>query len=288
MKSLFSIILAFIMVINIPFAVAEASSSWIVTQYSAGGTVGMFYSMVNQNDGIVILIDGGWAANADQVKQVIDKFGGYVDYWILTHYHEDHCGAFNALWPEYRDKIGTIYVTPLTWNEFEPYCNDWDTPDTFKLFLQQTEGDERITPLHRGDRFEINGLRFDVFNSWDKKVLPITTDIANNCSLVFKIQSKDISVLFFSDIGDMGQYLVDTFGAEALHADYVQAGHHGWGIKMEVYDAIQPGEMLIDAEDVLLNSEEYAQRHGVLVRWCQNNNVLFHSLNDTPYSIIVK
>ena len=139
MKRLFGLLLIYSFFILPSFAeetkTIESTDSWILTQYYGGGSVGMFYSIVNPSDDTLILIDGGWTTNAEQVKSVIEENGGYVDYWIITHYHEDHCGAFNALWPKYREKINTILISPLTWEEFEPYCRDWDTPDTFRLYL---------------------------------------------------------------------------------------------------------------------------------------------------------
>ncbi len=108
----------------------------------------MFYSIVNLSDGTLILIDSGNPENADQVRQVIEVNGGKVDYWFMTHYHADHCGAFNAVYPEYKDKIGTIYITPLTWEEYEPNINTWDAPETFQLFFEQTKDAEKIIPLH--------------------------------------------------------------------------------------------------------------------------------------------
>lgn len=265
---------------------AESTDSWVLTQYYAGGSVGMFYSIYNPTDGTLILIDGGLTGNADLVRQVIEDNGGYVHHWIVTHYHEDHCGAFNALYPEYKDKIGTIYITPLTWEEYEPNINPWDHPETFQLFLEQTEGAENITPLHRGDEFGIGSLNFTVFNAWDEEVT--CSEPANNCSLMFKVCGGKTSALFFGDVSFLSPYILEKYGAEALHADYVQAGHHGWQVPMEVYEAIKPNEMFIDAMDDLLNSPDYYDRHGVLVRWCEENGIPLHRQSDAPFSIVLE
>lgn len=265
---------------------AEESDSWVLTQYSDGGTVGMFYSIVNSADGTVILIDSGYPENADLVRSVIDANGGKVDYWFATHYHADHIGALNVIYPEYKDRIGTIYITPLTWEEYEPNINPWDRPETFQLFIEQTKDAKNIVPLHRSDEFEIGSLKFTVFNAWDDEVT--CSEIANNCSLMFKVQSVNTSVLFFGDVTFLSPYILEKYGAEALHADYVQAGHHGWQVPMEVYEAIKPGEMFIDAMDELINNPEYVDRHGVLVRWCQEHGIPYHTLDGTPYSIELK
>jgi len=269
----------------------EANGEWILTQYDAGGSVGMFYSLVNQANGMLILIDGGWTSNAEQVKSVIEANGGAVNYWILTHYHEDHCGAFNALWPEYKEKIENVYVTPLTWNDFEPYCREWDTPETFKLFLEQTKDAKNIVPLHRGDKLDIDSLDINIYNAWDDIILLHSTDVANNCSLVFRIQYGNTSVLFLGDMVAEGlaDFLLETYGADILHADYIQAGHHGWGrYPMSFYQTLNPKEIFLDATDDLLTSEEYKNAHGILVRWCQENGIPMHSFKTAPYNVTLK
>lgn len=288
MKQVLSIILCISLIIFAALlpCYAETTGSWTLTQYYAGGSVGMFYSINNPSDGTLILIDGGLPENSDYVRQIIEDFGGKIDYWILTHYHADHCGAFNELYPEYKDKIGTIYITPLTWEEYEPNINSWDRPEIFQAFLELTKDAESITPLHRGDEFEIEDLKFTVFNAWDDEVT--CSEPANNCSLMFKVESANTSVLFFGDVSFLSPYILEKYGAEALHADYVQAGHHGWQVPMEVYEAIEPSEMFIDAMDDLLNSPDYYDRHGVLVRWCEENGISMHKMSDAPYSIVLE
>ena len=288
MRKLIEVLLFFMMsiVITMPAFTEDNTSNWVLTQHYGGGDNGMFYSLVK--DDTLLLIDGGWSSNAEYVKFVIEANGGKVDYWFLTHYHEDHCGAFNILWPEYKDRIGTVYVTPLKWEDFKPYCRDWDSPETFRLFLEQTEENERITPLHRGDEFEIVGLKIQVFNAWDDKILPVTTDVANNCSLVFRIDTGKISVLFLGDIGAFAVHLLDLFSADAMHADYIQAGHHGWGVDMSFYAAVKPNEIFIDAGTGILENEYYADKHGVLIRWCEENGIQTHDYRGVPYSVVMK
>ncbi len=289
-RHMVAIMLGFILLFTV-VAVAEEADKWILTQYYGGGSVGMFYSIINQTEGTVILVDGGWTANADQVREVIEANGGKVDYWFLTHYHEDHCGAFNALWPEYKDKIGTVYVTPLSWEEFEQHHSSWDTPETFQLFLEQTEDAENIIALYRGDELKIDGLKLFIFNAWNEDILQWTGDVANNCSLVFKVESENTSILFFGDVvaAGLADYLLETYGIGNIHSDYIQAGHHGWTLfSMDVYEKLNPKEIFVDADEYLLTSEDYKNAHGVLVRWCEENNIPMHDYRGTPYSLTLE
>lgn len=151
--------------------------NWILTQYpDESGNQGLFYSIVNQRTGTLILVDGGNPENAEQVRQVIENNGGKVDHWFLTHYHGDHISAFNALYPEYHDRIGTVYVNPLDWETFEPVAKYWDTPEAFSKFLEQTADAENVITLYRDDTFEIDGINVRVFSSFDDIVKELAPD----------------------------------------------------------------------------------------------------------------
>lgn len=149
-----------------------------------------------------------------------------------------------------------------------------------------TKDAKNVVPLHRGDAFEIGSLSFTMFNAWDEEVT--CSEPANNCSLMFKVCSDRTSVLFFGDVSFLSSYILEKYGGDALHADYVQAGHHGWQVPTEVYDAIKPNEMLIDAMDDLLNSPDYVDKHGVLVRWCEENGIPIHKMSDAPFSVALE
>ena len=46
----------------------------------------------------LIIVDGGRDIDADLILSYINKYGnGTVDYWYITHAHEDHVGAFLEL-----------------------------------------------------------------------------------------------------------------------------------------------------------------------------------------------
>lgn len=89
------------MIVLVLFAGNAIAESWTLTQYAdMSGNQAMCYSLVNGDD--LIIIDGGWPENAPRAKEIIEANGGHVTAWFLTHYHNDHAGAFNALWEEFR------------------------------------------------------------------------------------------------------------------------------------------------------------------------------------------
>ncbi len=272
--------------------VKSPPKGWILTQHpDDSGVQGMCYSLVNRADGTLILVDGGNPGNADRVRRIIDENGGRVAAWFLTHYHDDHIGAFNALYGKYRDRIGTIYVNPLDWDTFEPIARDWDTPEAFRSFLDQTAGADNVVTLYRNDELDIDGIHIRVFNAFDDHVRELSGDWANDSSLVMKFSFSEDSLLIMGDLSrggvSLGQYLLDAYGAEALHADYIQAGHHGnWGQPIGFYAALKPRVIFQDAPEWLMTGEQYDAKD--LRAWCDANGVEAYDYRTAPNRFLLK
>jgi hypothetical protein len=106
-----------------------------------------------------------------------------------------------------------------------------------------------------------------------------STDICNDCSLVFRIQAAKNTMLFLGDLSrmgvELGQYIIDSNGVENVRADYVQAGHHGnWGQPIGFYEQIMPHEMFLDGPEWLMTGEEYDACD--LLSWCDEHNIVTH------------
>lgn len=203
----------------------------------------------------------------------------------MTHYHNDHCDAFNVLWEEYKDQIDVVYVTPLPWEDFEPIAQAWDAPETFATFLEQTKDSEKVITLNRGDQFEIAGLKVFVFNSYDWMVKRYG-DIPNNCSIAFKISTSKSSMLFLGDMHneDLGREIIDLFGAEALHADYVQSAHHGnHAQSYEFFLAVNPSVVFLDGPEWLMTGENYMAKD--FLTWCAENGITTYDYRQAPTTL---
>lgn len=292
-KAIISIAVALLLAAALFVAATRgAEPAWMLTQYSDdSGNQGLCYALVNRNNGDLIMIDGGTDANAEKVRGIIRAHGGKVRAWFLTHYHVDHIGAFNAVWPEYRDSIERVYVNPLDWETFEPIHHDWDTPEAFALFLEQTEGAENVTTLYTGDTLNVDGVDVRVFSAFDEHVRELSTDWPNDSSLVMKFSFAEDSLLILGDLSrggvPLGQYLLDTFGAEALHAKYVQAGHHGnWGQPIAFYEAIRPEVLFSDGPEWLMTGADYDARD--LQAWCHENGIETYDFRQAPSSFRLK
>ena len=96
---------------------AAKDSGWTVTQYSdlTGGQAG-FYTL-EDGAGHFLIVDGGWAGNEARVRDAIKMHNNHVDAWILTHPHQDHIGAFNAIYANPDGiTIDRIYDSPVDYD----------------------------------------------------------------------------------------------------------------------------------------------------------------------------
>ncbi len=241
---------------------ANHNPSWTLTQYpDMSGNQGLFYTIKNNKSGELIVIDGGWEQNADAVRAAIKEQGNdKVDTWIVTHYHNDHVGAFNTIFADPQGiKIDKIYAPDIDEEVYHEIAKDWDMPEYMDRFVELTKDDERLVHPNRSDVIEAAGLRIKFYNTYDDVLLDTVDkyegDIPNNASLVFKVSGNEDSVLFFADAhsAEMAELFMKMYPDE-MHADYVQLAHHGTNsLPRDFYLYIAPKTVLFDAGEWLMN-----------------------------------
>lgn len=227
----------------------------IITQYGDWtGSQSMFYTIESIN-GELIVVDGGWVGNTGHVRQVIASKGNRVTSWILTHPHPDHIGAFNAIYSDPQGLIiDKVYATDVNYELYKSRAKYWDDFSVFEEFLSLTRDAGIVQYLYEGDRFEIDGLHFNVLHAFSNYVSDNSSDLANDGSLVFKVTYKQESMLFCADVGvRMSSKLIGGYGAE-LKCDYIQMSHHGnGGFSEEFYRLTSPRIAFFDAPEWLMN-----------------------------------
>lgn len=149
-------------------------------------------------------------------------------------------------------------------------------------FLEQTEGAENVKRLYRDDELDIKNLHVKVYSAFDEEIPPLG-DIPNNCSFIFKISSENKSILFLGDVWHQpyGMTLLDRYGAEELHADYVQSAHHGnYTQSFEFFNAVNPSVIFLDGPEWLMTGDNYTARD--TLSWCAKQGITTYDYRQAP------
>jgi len=222
----------------------------IIQQTNMTSTQMMGYTLVARS-GHVLVIDGGYTGNDQELKRVIKSVGGHVHLWLITHPHDDH---YNAVMDVLKDPDGVTYDRigsswlpdqwdePISESELQE-LRDWNA---FSRTL-----DERYFELLEGQSFTLGSMKVEVLAGANPE---LTMHFCNNQSCAIRVTEDDFSVLFLGDMGvEAGRKLMAK-GCN-LKADAVQMAHHGQqGVEENVYQAIAPTYAFWPTPDWLWNN----------------------------------
>ncbi len=269
---------------------AEAASSddaeeWIVRMYANDAGSQMMSFSVTDTKGRLILIDGGIDQNdADWIRDIIREHNDHVDAWIITHSHPDHCNAFNLLMDREDPgfEIDQIYTVEYNTERYRETAQEWDKFESHEKFVSIVEGLPNLTFLHENDEIDLIGLHMKVLHAWDEEVSALDHQMCNNGSLVFRLDGKEDSMLFLSDLEvDMEEALISRHKDE-LKADYVQCAHHAnWGLPPEFYDLVEAKEAFFSGP-VWLYEESDTYDGYLLKQYFEEKGAKIHLFTDAP------
>jgi len=265
---------------------------WTVTSYSPKtGTQAMIYT-ITDNKGRLIIIDGGYEDDADQIRKTISEHDNHVYAWIVSHPHFDHAGAFNVIMSEDSDiTVDTVYVTNLNYDRYKETAQPYDVFETCDKYCEVISKLDNVTILKENDSFDCLGLKFTVLHSWNEEVDGTSVNLCNNGSLVFTVEGKEEKMLFCSDVqSEMQNYIIERHKAELADVKYIQAGHHGnWGMTKEFYDnIIAPKTVFFDSTDELLEPGELGYDAGPLKEYFENRGTEVLNYSTAPNSIVIR
>ena len=196
-------------------------------------------------EGKVLVVDGGFLYKGQDGKFLGDflkKIGGHVDYWFITHAHNDHYGALVTM-SESPDFYG-VTIGELIYNfpdrewmlKREPGSRPYLTN-----FLDNVLG-KRLKNVKRGD---CSPGRVVDFGSWSFEILnePFLFDgnTINNSSVMISVKAGGKTWLETGDIGvEGGRDAMKKLGSRLKH-DIVFMAHHGQeGADKSFYAAVEP------------------------------------------------
>ena len=226
----------------------------ILIQLSAQGPRQMMgYILKTENDEIIV-IDGGTTDDTENLVKHLNNLGGKVDYWFLTHAHDDHAGAFVEIVENTQIEIENIYVSL---NSFEWYVQNEKLRIEFseKLInvLENSRISEVVSTPKVNDSIKIDNINVEIL----KVISPeVTENAGNEQSMVLKFTTDNSSILFLGDLGIYGSDWLIQNKKDKLDSDIVQMSHHGQdGATEELYSIISPEICLWPTPDWLWNND---------------------------------
>ncbi len=166
-----------------------------------------------------ILVDAGrrWDggdAGRRTIIPYLQRIGGPVGLFVLSHAHEDHAGGAASIMEA---------LTPLQW--WEPAFVTTSIAYENALRVAQSKG-VLWQRVHPGQRWQIDGIRVEVLapdSAWTARQRD-----ANETSVVLRVQYGRRSVLLMGDAEAHEEaWLVEHVSAGLLQADVLKLGHHG-------------------------------------------------------------
>lgn len=212
--------------------------------------------VIKSPHGKLIVIDGGWEADATKLSELIQQQGGKVDAWLITHPHEDHVGALCAILNDTsrKIKIDKIYcsLATLDWYRQVSPTGAGIADQLLSAFTKLPVGTV-TNNIRRGTEINIDDVNIRVLNNRGV----YTYNGVNNSSMVYKIRVSGQSILILGDLAyDGGKDLIKTCTAAELKSDIVQMAHHGQqGVDQDVYALIAPTTCLWPTPAWLWNND---------------------------------
>lgn len=223
----------------------DAPNKWTITQFTDDSyDENACYTIRNNEDGTLIMVDGGGVTFDAQARSIINLFGGRVDYWFITRSYYGFAGVYYSVM-EYPNgiEVGEVY-------------------DSSSCSLES---------------FEIDGLRIDFFDAYAE-----LDDGSNYGSLMFKISGQTDSILFLGDAyGQMHNELINQYGNSALTASYIEVANlSSSSMDVQSINELNPQAVFIDAPLYMIRDSGYVA--GDIFRWCNENGIIVYNQCEAP------
>lgn len=236
----------FIIIILIEFIISIILLTQVITKnnieligLSAQGPRQMMGYIIKTKNDKTIIIDGGTTDDTANLMKYINKYNNKVDYWFITHIHDDHVGAFIEIANNTDVQIDNIYISL---NEYEWYeQNEPNRAEFSKKVIDTLNSEKRKANVHIpqiNEKIQIDDIQVEILGIRNPE---ITQNPGNEQSMVIKFDTGKQSLLILGDTGEGSSEKLLKNQKEKLKSDIVQMAHHGQlGATKELYETVQP------------------------------------------------
>lgn len=189
---------------------------------------GMSYC-IQLADGSFIVIDGGFAPDADRLYNYMKAKSPdgkiVIAAWFITHNDPDHYRAFVAFAYRYGKEVTVEYVVKNMPSAYT-YMEAGDQEDSSTHAMADSLEGCKVIKAHTGMKFFLRNAEIEMLFTIDG-YLPTPLRIFNNSSLVFTVTIGGERILFTGDMSDDAAKIVVSMYGNYLQSDFVQLAHHG-------------------------------------------------------------
>ena len=225
-----------------------------IIQLSPQSKSQMMGYIIKTKNNQIIAIDGGISADTQNFVKYINENNWKVNYWFLTHAHNDHASVLVDVINNKNVEIENIYAS-LNEKEWyyrnEPQRADFsnDLIDT----LSRMEIKSKVKEPKLNETINIDGIKTENLGVRNPE---ITENPGNEQSMVIKFDTGNTSLLILGDIGENSSKKLLETQRNKLKSDIVQMAHHGQaGATQELYKAINPQICMWPTPDWLWNND---------------------------------
>lgn len=192
----------------------------------------IYFIDIGQGDGTLIitpnnkkiLIDGGGSESSEfdvgkstLLPYLLARKVKKLDYVIISHFDQDHCGALLYIIREL--KVGTVIIG-----------KQYEISENYNKFKEIVkEKNIKVQVVEAGDKIKIE-KNIDLDILWPSSNSMISENAINNNSLVCKLNYKKFSILFTGDIEKAAEdKIVSKYmsNKNCLNSTVLKVAHHG-------------------------------------------------------------
>ena len=225
------------------FSLQQVSSTTPNGNYA--DNIGNSY-ILRTSGGKVIVMDGGLEGDAPHLRDLLlNKYGGVVDQWWVSHPHGDHIGAMIAILQNPQGiTVKEVYHSRFTGSLLTSEGGNGSPVRILYAILDESKTIVTHDIQSVGGLYEIDGVLIKVLGISNPELLMTENETSpyNNSSMILRVWDADKSVIFLGDAQEeCGDKLLTTNSRfyRYLTCDYLQMAHHGQqGVKESFYKSI--------------------------------------------------